>query len=117
MICTIAISHALLIEFEKMVTFSATLSQGNVSIVMELAVRTTSPSMVESTTTLVVVPWIIESTGGIVTFMRFHHLAIDAKSEVVHAIGANHRCQGGSTSAAAIYFPHHHCGKKTIARH
>jgi hypothetical protein len=53
---------------------------------MELVVRTTSPTMVESTTTLVIVPWIIESTGEMVTFMRFHHMAIDAKSEVVHAI-------------------------------
>jgi hypothetical protein len=69
-----------------MATFSASPIKGTFSTIMELVVRTISKSMVESTTTIVVAPWIIEFCGEMVTFLRFHHMAMDAKSEVVHAI-------------------------------
>ncbi len=80
------ISQALLIELDAMATFSASPIKGTFPTVMELVVRTISKSMVESTTTIVVVPWIIESSGEMITFLRFHHMAMDAKSELVHAI-------------------------------
>ncbi len=86
MIGTTSISQAVLIELDKMVTFSASPIKGNLPTVMELVVRTISKTMIENTTTIVVVPWIIESLGEMVTLLRFHHMAMDAKSELVHAI-------------------------------
>jgi hypothetical protein len=59
---------------------------GNASTVMELVVRTTTANQKEVVTTIVIVPWIIDATGDLQPFLRLHHMAMDAKSELVHAL-------------------------------
>lgn len=56
------------------------------SIVTELVVRTTTANHKELVTTIVMVPWIIDTTSDLQIILRFHHMAIDAKSEMIHAI-------------------------------
>jgi hypothetical protein len=55
-------------------------------MVMELVVRTSSATNVEMVTTLVIVPWLIDTTNDMTTLLRFHHMYMDAKLEIVHAI-------------------------------
>ncbi len=87
MIGSTSSSYAAIVELSSHVTFSAVPLTGNVPTVMELVVRTTTPtSQKEVVTTIVVVPWIIDSTGDLQPFLRLHHMAMDAKAELVHAL-------------------------------
>jgi hypothetical protein len=58
----------------------------NASAVMELVVRTTTANQKEMVTTIVVVPWIIDSTSYLQPFLCLHHMEMDAKAEIVHAL-------------------------------
>jgi hypothetical protein len=86
MIGSTANSYATVVNLSKIATFSAVPIQGHVSTVTELVVRTTSASQQESFTTIVVVPWLIDTTSELSVILRFHHMGMDAKSELVHAI-------------------------------
>lgn len=81
-----ASSHAAIVELSSYVTFSAVPLTGNVSTVMELVVRTTTAAQKEVVTTIVVLPWIIDSTSDLQPFLRLHHMVMDAKPEMVHAL-------------------------------
>ena len=80
-----ATSHAVVVPLSEHTTFSAVPGHRIVSTVTELVVRTSS-HLQENTTTIVVVPWLLEDTTELTTLLRFHHMAMDAKSELVHAI-------------------------------
>lgn len=69
-----------------MATFSAAPARIYHFTVTELVVRYTTGNRKENTTTVVVVPWLIAPVEDLTVFLRFHHLAMDAKSELVHAI-------------------------------
>jgi hypothetical protein len=80
-------SHALIIDLESTMVFSASPTiQNPLHSVMEMVVTTTSSKDVEYTSTVVIVPWIIEHSGEMNIFLRFHHMVMDAKSELIHAI-------------------------------
>jgi hypothetical protein len=86
MIGSTASSYAAIVELSSHVTFSAVPIMGNASTVMELVVRTTTANQKEMVTTIVVVPWIIDSTSDLQPFLRLHHMVMDAKAEMVHAL-------------------------------
>jgi len=79
-------SYAVALDLESLATFSAVPVQGVFSTVTELVVRTSSATHVNTVTTIVIVPWLIEPTSELITLLRFHHMSIDAKPEIVHAI-------------------------------
>jgi hypothetical protein len=80
-----ATTHAVLVPLGEMTTFSAVPGHRVISTVSELVVRITSQQQ-ESTATIVIVPWLIEDSIELTTLLRFHHMAMDAKSKIVHAI-------------------------------
>jgi hypothetical protein len=86
MIGSTATSYATVVILSAVATFSAVPINGHVSTVTELVVRTSSASQQESFTTIVVVPWLIDSTSDLSVILRFHHMGLDAKSELAHAI-------------------------------
>jgi hypothetical protein len=79
-------SYATVVNLDSMATFSAVPINGHISTVTELVVRTSSETHQESFTTIVVVPWLIDGTSDLSIILRFHHMGMDAKSELVHAI-------------------------------
>jgi hypothetical protein len=79
-------SYATVVNLDDMATFSAVPINGHNSTVTELVIRTSSASQQESFTTIVVVPWLIDATSDLSVILRFHHMGMDAKSEIAHAI-------------------------------
>jgi hypothetical protein len=66
--------------------FSAVPCAGHVPTVVELVIKKASTNQQKSLTTIVIVPWLIESTTDLNIILRFHHMAMDAKAELIHAI-------------------------------
>jgi hypothetical protein len=86
MIGSTANSHATVVNLENMATFSAVPKPGYISTVTELVIHTTSADHQEAYTTIVIVPWLLATTSDLTLIMRFHHMGMDAKSELIHAI-------------------------------
>lgn len=86
MIGSTANSYATVVNLAGVATFSAVPINGHVSTVTELVVRTSNASQQEIYTTIVVVPWLIDTTSDLAVILRFHHMGMDAKPELVHAI-------------------------------
>jgi hypothetical protein len=86
MIGSTANSHATVVNLDAMATFSAAPKTGHLSTVTEFVIHTTSVDQQESYTTIVIVPWLLATTSELTLILRFHHIGMDAKSELVHAI-------------------------------
>jgi hypothetical protein len=85
MIGSTSSSYAAIVALSSQVTFSAVPIMGNVPTVTELVVRTTNSNK-DMVTTIVIVPWIVEATSDLQIVLRLHHMVMDAKSELVHAV-------------------------------
>jgi hypothetical protein len=79
-------SYATVVNLSRVATFSAVSMHGHMATVTELVIRSSSSTQQEHFTTIVVVPWLIDSTSDLTIILRFHHMGMDAKSELVHAI-------------------------------
>jgi hypothetical protein len=87
MIGSTALSHAVVLDLVTSVDFSASPAIDSfVPTVMEVVVRTTSDLKEAAPTTVTIVPWLIEETTDLALYFSFHHMAMDAKPEIVHAI-------------------------------
>ncbi len=88
MIGSTSLSHAVVLDLSRPMDFSASLAvQQSISTVMEVVVRTTPDMKQEAApTTVTIVPWIIEETADLALYFRFHHMALDAKPDIVHSI-------------------------------
>jgi hypothetical protein len=79
-------SYATVVNLRSIATFSAVPLNDHVATVTELVIRSSTSSHQEFFTTIVVVPCLIDSTSDLSVILRFHHMGMDAKSELVHAI-------------------------------
>ena len=88
MIGSTSLSHAVVLDLSRTMDFSASPAVGStIPTVMEVVVRTTPDMKQEAApTTITIVPWIIEETADLALYFRFHHMALDAKPDIVHSI-------------------------------